>query len=577
MPIKPLLSSLLAALVASAAVAEVPPPAAAAAAADEPLALYDGGTVTRGEYESWLLFIHRQDEPEKRAERIASIAFHEAQAARAEAAGLGGDAATRVALLDFESHLLHRELRRHLAASLELGEGELEAAVEARKDAFYSPRRVRLRNFLARYPEGSDEAEVAAVRRRVEAVRERLLAGADFEELARRESDSQTRFRGGLIGWVRPGDMVPEVEKVALALEPGELSPVLATEDGFTVLRCEEVEEERRPPLEEVRARIEKQLRQERMTELWREFEEGARAIPLDLAAARGAGSGDPKAGDRVVAELPGDRRLTAAEVAALLQVRGIRRAAGELREERLESIVRGLIEQILAADRARALGLDQTPETRALRHWSRVATLSTEWMKAELRERFVPLDDEEIRAYFEAHRKRFERPAQTRLGVILIPVAERAELPRLFRHAESVVAKIRDGALSFEEAARRYSQHPSAENGGDAGWLSRTQIAAMGPNVLTTVDGLEAGEMSGLVQQPEGVTGASNLWIVRRIESRPAALLDFEEAATAAENALGNERTRALQAQIQREVISRLNLRLAEGEGSADAEGSAG
>jgi len=304
MPTNRLLCYLLAALVASAAVAEAPPPADAAAAAGEPLALYDGGTVTRGEYQGWLRFIRRQEEPEKLPERIASIALHETLAARAEAAGLGGDTATRVARLDFESRLLHRELRRHLAASLELGEGELEAAVEARKDAFYSPRRVRLWNFLERYPEGSGEAEIAAARRRVEAVRERVLAGADFEELARRESDSQTRFRGGLIGWVRPGDMTPAIEEVAMALEPGELSPVLATEDGFTVLRCEEVEEERRPPIEEVRNRIEKQLLQERMAERWRRFEEGARAVDLDLAAARatatvpahrGAGGGDPR------------------------------------------------------------------------------------------------------------------------------------------------------------------------------------------------------------------------------------------------------------------------------------------
>ena len=144
---------------------------------------------------------------------------------------------------------------------------------------------------------------------------------------------------------------------------------------------------------------------------------------------------------------------------------------------------------------------------------------------------------------------------------MIAIP-AERSELRRRFREGEELVEEIRSGRLPFAEAARLHSQHSSAARGGRVGWLDRTQIAGMGPNVLATVEELAPGEMSGLVQQPEGMTGASNLWILKKLETRPAKKLSYEEAAVAAENGLGNERTRALQAEIRREVLEKLQLR---------------
>lgn len=524
---------------------------------DEILAVYEGGTVTRQEYESWLLYLGKPEEAAKRVDRIAAIALLEYQAAVAEAAGLGRDATSRLARVDFENRFLERELRRHLTDEIEIGEEELERAVEERKAGFYRPRRARLSNLLKRFPKGSDETQKESLRQRMEEIRSELVGGADFAVVAKRESDSQTRFRGGLIGWVRPGDMTPEIERLALAMQPGDLSPVLATDDGLTILRCEAVEDEQRPSMDQIRQRVEKNLREERLAERWAEIEERAAAVSIDLEAAR-AGS------DRPVLALPGGFRLLGGEVQALLQVRTIRVPEGGVPTPRLEKVLRGFVEQLLAAERARALGLHQTSEAQALMSWSRRSLLSTEWIKVELKKRFVPLQEEEIRAYYEANRDRYRRPAQTHLEVIAIP-AERSELRRLFREGEALVAEIRSGGLSFAEAARLHSQHSSSTNGGRVGWLDRAQIAAMGRNVLATLEELGTGEMSGLVQQPEGMAGASNLWILRKLETRPAKKLSYEEAAVAAENGLGNERTRALQATIRREVLEKLKLRAPE------------
>jgi len=75
---------------------------------------------------------------------------------------------------------------------------------------------------------------------RLLALRERILAGADFAELARLNSEDGTAARGGDLGWVYPGDTVPEFERAMSALAPGELSAPVRTPFGYHLIRVEE-------------------------------------------------------------------------------------------------------------------------------------------------------------------------------------------------------------------------------------------------------------------------------------------------------------------------------------------------
>jgi peptidyl-prolyl cis-trans isomerase SurA len=73
-------------------------------------------------------------------------------------------------------------------------------------------------------------------RRRVEVLRQRIVAGASFAELARLNSEDGSAARGGDLGWVLPGDTVPEFERAMMALKPGELSEPVRTPFGFHLL-----------------------------------------------------------------------------------------------------------------------------------------------------------------------------------------------------------------------------------------------------------------------------------------------------------------------------------------------------
>jgi peptidyl-prolyl cis-trans isomerase SurA len=79
-------------------------------------------------------------------------------------------------------------------------------------------------------------------RARIDSIRARLEAGADFDSLARAVSmDEGTAQQGGDLGWNRRGKMVQAFDNMMFALAPGRISPVVETEYGFHVIRVDRV------------------------------------------------------------------------------------------------------------------------------------------------------------------------------------------------------------------------------------------------------------------------------------------------------------------------------------------------
>jgi parvulin-like peptidyl-prolyl isomerase len=74
------------------------------------------------------------------------------------------------------------------------------------------------RHILIRTNELVSETEA---RRRLSELRERIVAGgADFAQIARLNSADVSAAQGGDLGWVYPGDTVPEFERVMTSLKP---------------------------------------------------------------------------------------------------------------------------------------------------------------------------------------------------------------------------------------------------------------------------------------------------------------------------------------------------------------------
>ncbi|MDM7924518.1 MAG: peptidyl-prolyl cis-trans isomerase [bacterium] len=98
-----------------------------------------------------------------------------------------------------------------------------------------------------------------------EAALQEIKAGKSFEETARERSVDSFRGKGGDTGFIRRGDMIPELSRAAFSLAEGGLSPVIRSSQGFHLIKLigRHVKGETRS-LAEVRGEIMQRLRVEK-------------------------------------------------------------------------------------------------------------------------------------------------------------------------------------------------------------------------------------------------------------------------------------------------------------------------
>src|SRR5690606_1620603 len=71
---------------------------------------------------------------------------------------------------------------------------------------------------------------------RLQQLRDRIVNGESFEEIARRHSDDATAPQGGDLGWLSPGETVPAFEQVMNTLQPGEVSEPIKSPFGWHII-----------------------------------------------------------------------------------------------------------------------------------------------------------------------------------------------------------------------------------------------------------------------------------------------------------------------------------------------------
>lgn len=103
-------------------------------------------------------------------------------------------------------------------------------------------------------------------------IAKRIRAGAEFEEMARAESDDrQTAEQGGLLGPARPEQLPQEIASIVQNLQPGEISDPVRTQFGIHIFKAEPPSiEELRPML---RQRVRQQVAEETLARLQKEAE----------------------------------------------------------------------------------------------------------------------------------------------------------------------------------------------------------------------------------------------------------------------------------------------------------------
>lgn len=118
-----------------------------------------------------------------------------------------------------------------------------------------------------------------------EAIIKKLAGGAKFEDLAKESSTDGTAANGGDLGYFAEGQMVPEFEKAAFALKPGEYTkePV-QTQFGFHVIQLEDRRTKQPPAFEQVSDQIRSIILRERYVEQVKKLRDGMKIEYKDPA-----------------------------------------------------------------------------------------------------------------------------------------------------------------------------------------------------------------------------------------------------------------------------------------------------
>ena len=165
-----------------------------------------------------------------------------------------------------------------LEQSVHPAEAVLRRAYLNDQDRFRTPERVQVRHILLKTTDKSG-AEADKVKAKAEGLLKQIKGGADFAELARKNSDDPgSAPKGGDLGWLVRGQTVKPFEDAAFSLKPKEISGVVKTEYGYHIIQVLDHQQAHLRTFEEVAAQLGDEVRKQSVSQMMQDLTDRAEA-----------------------------------------------------------------------------------------------------------------------------------------------------------------------------------------------------------------------------------------------------------------------------------------------------------
>ena len=236
-------------------------PSATDAADGEVVATYAGKGLTRGELMKQLTNLNPRQRtflaaPERKVQFVENTVMNNLLFAEGQKAGYDTDPDIERQVEDLRKRLVVQQVMRKYQTPPTVSDEEVRTYYD-QNPSLYSTTQIKASHILLK-----DEDTATQVLTEVRAHPER------FADLAREKStDTSSAQKGGDLGMFYTGRMVPDFERVAFALKPGEISDVVKTQYGYHIIMVSERKEGEAKPFEQVKEQIRSTLRNKRLQE----------------------------------------------------------------------------------------------------------------------------------------------------------------------------------------------------------------------------------------------------------------------------------------------------------------------
>ncbi|MEQ9495345.1 MAG: SurA N-terminal domain-containing protein [Deltaproteobacteria bacterium] len=122
------------------------------------------------------------------------------------------------------------------------------------------PKKVCAQQILVRADKHTPPDLLEEARQKAKKAHDAVTGGQDFTAAAKQFSDGNNANKGGEMGCFAVGQVLPKVEEAAFGMKVGDISPILQTNFGFTIIKVNEIKEPVQKKLEEVEDEIATQL-----------------------------------------------------------------------------------------------------------------------------------------------------------------------------------------------------------------------------------------------------------------------------------------------------------------------------
>jgi peptidyl-prolyl cis-trans isomerase C len=151
---------------------------------------------------------------------------------------------------------INKMMEGEVALQPEATDAQVRDFYDKNPDKFKQDEAVRASHILIGVKPDADDATKQKARARAEGLAKQAKAGADFADLARKNSDDGSAQAGGDLNFFAPGQMVAPFDRAAFAMEPGQISDVVETDFGYHVIKVTDKRAASTVPFEQASPRI---------------------------------------------------------------------------------------------------------------------------------------------------------------------------------------------------------------------------------------------------------------------------------------------------------------------------------